>query len=286
ARERAVTQNERARVAESLCRSNFERAKRMYTSRSISEYEYEDFSMKYRTALEDLRAAEFDVQIRDFELRLAKAALVRTRPRSPGGVENGRLDIRAPITGRVLRVTQESETVTTPGMPLLELGDLTDLEIEIDVLSSDAVKVRPGAKVILEHWGGDEPLVARVRHVERARFTKGSPLGVEEQRVWVIADFVDPPEKRQTLGDAYRVEARIVVWEGMDVLKVPAGSLFRHGDGWAVFVVEGGKARLRSVRIGHSNGIETEVLDGLTEGEAVVTHPGDKVMDGVTIVAR
>jgi HlyD family secretion protein len=286
ARERAATQLQRARAAETLCRSNFDRAKRMFAGRSLSEYDYEDFAAKHRTAQEDLKAAEFDVQIREFELEQARAALVRSRPRSPGGEENGRLEVRAPVSGRVLRVMQESETVVTPGLAVLEVGDPAELEIEIDVLSSDAVKIRTGAKAYLEHWGGEEPLVARVRYVEPAGFTKRSPLGVEEQRVWVIADFADPPEKRQTLGDAYRVEARIVVWEGADVLKVPAGALFRNGDGWAVFAVENGKARVRPVRVGHANGIESEILDGLAEGDSVIAHPGDKIKDGVAVAPR
>jgi HlyD family secretion protein len=286
ARERANTQLERARAAESLCRSNLERAKRMYASRSMSEHEFEDFSAKHRTGLEDLRAAEFDIQIRDYELDLARAALLRTRPTAAGGNENGRFYISSPIDGVVLRVLQESETVALPGLRLVELGDPKELEIEIDVLSADAVKVQKGARIYLEHWGGDEPLLARVRRVEPAGFTKISALGVEEQRVWIIADFDEPADKRKTLGDAYRVEARIVVWESADVLKIPAGALFRNGDGWAVFTVSDGKAMLRPVRVGHTNGIETEILDGLAVGDEVIVHPGDKVKDGVPVVPR
>src|SRR5262249_3563553 len=149
-------------------------------------------------------------------------------------METERFEIRAPVPGRVLRVFQESATVVTAGLRLLELGDPADLEIEIDVLSSDAVKIAPGAKVILEHWGGDEPLRGRVRLIEPAAFLKVSALGVEEQRVWVVADFVAPPQRRKTLGDASRVEARVVIWEGDNVLKVPAGALFRHAGEWAV----------------------------------------------------
>jgi HlyD family secretion protein len=286
ARERATTQLERARAAEGLWRSNYERFKRMYATRSASEHDLEDYSMRHRTAMEDLRAAEFDIQIREYELDVARAALLRTRPTAAGGTENGRFDVAAPIAGQVLRVFQESQTVVTPGMRLMELGDPTQLEIEIDVLSSDAVKIQPGARVYLEHWGGKEPLLALVRYVEPAGFTKISALGVEEQLVWVIADFVDPPEKRPTLGDAYRVEARIVVWESPDVLKIPAGALFRHGEGWAVFAIADGRASLRTVEIGQSNGLETEVLGGLSEGTELIVHPGDKVKDGTRVVPR
>jgi HlyD family secretion protein len=158
---------------------------------------------------------------------------------------------------------------------LLELGDRSDLEVEIDVLSQDAVKIPAGAKVLM-HWGGDSPLLGRVRLVEPAGFLKISALGVEEQRVNVIVDMVDPPEKRRTLGDAFRVDARIVLWEGDNVLKVPAGALFRQGDGWALFVAAGGRARLRAVTVGRSTGLETEV----------VVHPSDKVRNGVRIAPR
>src|SRR5262249_42008027 len=147
-------------------------------------------------------------------------------------------------------------------------------------LSSDAVKIAPGAKVILEHWGGDEPLRGRVRLIEPAAFLKVSALGVEEQRVWVVADFVDPPQRRKTLGDAYRVEARVVIWEGDNVLKVPAGALFRHAGEWAVFRVADGKAHVCPVRVGRGNGLETEVLDGLAENDQVIVHPSDKIKDG------
>jgi HlyD family secretion protein len=168
----------------------------------------------------------------------------------------------------------------------MELGDPAELEIEIDVLSIDAVKVLPGAKVVLEHWGGPAPLLGRVRLVEPSGFLKISALGVEEQRVNVIVDFTDPLEKRPTLGDAYRVEARIVIWEQEDVLKLPVGALFRDGGDWAVFVVTGDRAETQHVKIGHRNDLEAEVLDGLTDGARVVVHPSDKVDDGVRVTVR
>jgi HlyD family secretion protein len=186
----------------------------------------------------------------------------------------------------VLEVFQENSRVVAAGMDLLRIGDTGDLECVIDVLSTDAVKVRPGAKAFLEHWGGGGPLLGRVRRVEPGGFTKVSALGVEEQRVNVLIDFAEPREKWETLGDAYRVEARIVVWEGADMLKAPAGALFRHGDGWAVFRVVSGKARLSPVGIGHGNGVETEVLEGLKEGDRVVVHPSDRVRDGAAVAPR
>lgn len=182
---------------------------------------------------------------------------------------------------------QESEAVVTPGSPILILGNPADLELEIEVLSTEAVKVTPGDRVIVERWGGPYPLAARVRLIEPMARTKISALGVEEQRVKVIADFTDPPEKWSRLGDEYRVEARIVVWEATDVIRVPAGALFRMPDGgWAVYAWRDGVAALTPVKIGHTSGLEAEILSGLQPGNRVVLHPSDRVKDGVPIVGR
>jgi HlyD family secretion protein len=282
----AAANLERTRAGYDLARADLARARQLIGSRSISAQDFETAEQRERSAAAELRSAQFAVQIAAFELEQAQAVLLRTQPRSPGEVEPGAFVIRSPINGRVLRVFQESATVVTPGTRLLELGDTNDLEVEVDVLSSDAVKIRPGAKVLMEHWGGGEPLLGRVRLVEPAAFTKVSALGVEEQRVWVIVDFIEPAVKRQALGDAYRVEARFVIWEGENALKVPAGALFRQGDGWAVFVVDNGRTVLRPVRVGQSNGLETEVLEGLDENDTVIVHPSDKVRPGVTVVSR
>jgi HlyD family secretion protein len=283
-KKRADSNLERARAAEIFARSEFARTRRM--RESSSRHELEDAAFKERAAIEDTRSADFALRIAEFELEQAEAAFRRTWPTSPGEADSSRFEIRSPINGRILLVDQESAAVVTPGQKLIEVGDATDLQVQVDVLSRDAVKVRPGMTVLCEHWGGGEPLRAHVRLVEPAAFTKTSALGVEEQRVYVIAEFDDPPEKRPTLGDAYRVEARIVIWEGHDVLKVPAGGHFRHGDGWAVYVAEGGKAVLRPVKLGRSNGLETEVLEGLSADEVLIVHPGDSVKDGVAITPR
>jgi HlyD family secretion protein len=260
-------------------KSELERARRLLARQGISQEEYDRAEHKERTA-------RFALKITEFELAQARATLLHLRPRSPGEADSGWLTIRSPITGCVLEVFQESSRVVTAGMDLLRIGDSHDLECVIDVLSTDAVKVRPGARAILERWGGAEPLQGRVRLVEPGGFTKVSALGVEEQRVNVLIDFVEPREKWKTLGDAYRVEARIVVWEGADVLKVPAGALFRRGDEWVVFRVVNGTAQLTSVRTGHGNGLETEVLEGLNEKDRVIVHPGDRVSDGVAVAPR
>ncbi len=214
----------------------------------------------------------------------ANEAPAATAAAAPAG--NFHFEIPSPITGRVLRVFQESGGVVQAGANLLELGDLSDLEVEIDVLSREAVKIRADAPVLLEHWGGDKPLNGRVRLVEPSAFTKISTLGVEEQRVNVIVDLIDPPSQREALGDGFRVEARIVVAQADDVLKTPTSSLFRVGERWAVFRVVDGVARQAEVTIGLENGLEAEVVEGLAEGDIVVTHPGDNVVDGAKVVSR
>lgn len=285
-RKEAVSRLERSRVAFNLSIKELQRLRRMVVGRETTIQDLESAEHKERMAQEDVKAAQFALQIADFQLELARAALTRTRPPSPGDAESWRFEIRAPVSGRVLRVFQESSAIITPGQQLLEVGDPADLEVEVDVLSSDAVKVAPGAKVFLEHWGGDKPLLGQVRLVEPSGFMKRSALGVEEQRVNVIIDFVDPPEKRRRLGDAYRVEARIVIWSAENVLKVPSGSLFRRGEDWSVFAIEEGRAQLRRVAVGRSNALETEITSGLEDGTILILHPGDKVQPDSRVVPR
>ncbi|HEX6961012.1 MAG TPA: efflux RND transporter periplasmic adaptor subunit [Lacipirellula sp.] len=271
---------------------------------AVTESEIENKEMLRRTRAALVRAAQRAQEIAQFELDQAEAALVRSRPSEEPAVPpegsteaerapypenaNGRrnLVIRAPINGRVFRVLQESTAVVTPGQELIEVGDPLDLEVEIDVLSRDAVKIKPGADVLLEEWGGEQPLNGEVRLVEPSGFTKISTLGVEEQRVNVIVDLVDPPHEREKLNDGFRVEARIVVAEADNVLKVPTSALFRADEDWAVFRVEEGVARQRIVKVGLENGLQAEVTTGLAEGDEVVTHPGDNIVDGVRVRPR
>lgn len=230
----------------------------------------------------DLRAAQAAREVARFQLRQAQAALALT-DQGAASSQPAPFEMRSPIDGSVFRVIEESRTPVTAGMPLLELGDLTQLEAVIDVLSRDAVNIHPGATVYLERWGGDQPLAGRVRHVEPSGFTKISALGVEEQRVNVVVDFVDPDHR---LGDHYRVDARIVTWEDNQVLKIPTGALFRQGEDWAVYVVDGGRAHLRSVKVGHTSDTDAEILGGLRPGDPVIAHPSDKVHDQVRVVPR
>jgi HlyD family secretion protein len=276
---------DKAHAAHELAVKDVDRDRAGVLKGTVTPKDYDASLTRERTTWLELKAAQFAAQIAEFELEQAKAALLRTRLPS-GEDELWRLDIRSPINGRVLRVLQESATVVNPGISLIEIGDPTDLEVVIDVLSTDAVKIREGTPATLEHWGGEALLNARIRLIEPSGFTKLSALGVEEQRVNVIATITDPPEKWRTLGDAYRVEARIVIWESPKVLKVPAGAVFPHGDGKAVYVVADGKATIRPIRVGHSNGLETEVLEGLEEGTPVIVYPGEKVRDGVMVEAR
>jgi HlyD family secretion protein len=190
------------------------------------------------------------------------------------------------VAGRVLKLMRRSEGVATAGETLIEIGDPNALEVEVDVLSSDAVRIAPGTLVRLRRWGGEGDLLGRVRVVEPAGFTKISALGVEEQRVWVIADITSPPEQWQRLGDGYRVEASFVLWQGEDVLQVPSGALFRQGGDWSVFVVAGGEATRRVVSVGHRNASAAQVLDGLAAGERVILHPPNDVSDGVRVTER
>jgi HlyD family secretion protein len=280
AREAALAQRARAGAAAKMFSADYERLKELFGKKVLSQQEFDAAQMRADTAAQDARAAEFSLKVAEYELEQARALLVRGK----GGGSAEPLVITSPVGGKILRVFQESERMVPAGFSLVEVGDPTDLEVRIEVLSRDGVAIRPGARVLLERWGGAEPLVARVRLVEPSAFTKISALGVEEQRVYVVADFVDPIERRPTLGDSYRVEARVVTWENASALRAPAGALFQRGGAWQAFVLDGAHARLHSVKVGRGNGVETEVLEGLREADRVVVYPGDKVADGTRVV--
>jgi len=188
-----------------------------------------------------------------------------------------------PIRGRVLKVFEESARAVTVGMPLVEVGDRTNLEVVIETLSRDGASIKPGTPVELEQWGGAEPLKAAVRMVEPTAFTKVSALGVEEQRVNVVADLLTAPEQRGNLGDNFRVEARIITWESTNALKVSSGALFRRGTQWSAFVIHDARAHSRPVKAGRSSGTETEILEGLNEGDEVILYPGDRIKEGLRV---
>jgi HlyD family secretion protein len=277
---------ERARAAHELAGRELVRAQGLHEARTLPLEQLDRAEHYERVTAEEWKAAQFAVTIAGYEVELAQAALAFNQPGTELAIEHAPFEIRSPIHGRVLRVLQESATVTVAGTPLIEVGDPTDLEVEIDVLSPDAVRIKPGTRVWLEHWGGERPLQGRVRRVEPAGFTRISALGVEEQRVWVIVDLLDSPVTWQELGDAYRVEARILVQEAESALTIPAGALFRRDQEWVVFEVLDGRARLRTVTVGLRNDLQAEIVVGLEEGNEVVLHPSDRVRDGVRVTTR
>ena len=239
----------------------------------------------FRQAGHDYAAAQVELEIAGFELDVAKAALTRTGD-DANDATSWSFPVKSPVSGRVLRVFQESSTVVSAGERILEVGDPADLEVVADLLSTDAVRIQAGDRVLLQQWGGKGPLPGRVRLVEPSAFTKISALGIEEQRVNVIIDFVDSPESRPPLGDGYRVEASVVEWESEDVLTVPSGALFRDEERWAVLAMENAQARLTHVELGHRNDDFAEVLGGLDSGDQVILYPGDRVADGTIIERR
>jgi HlyD family secretion protein len=234
-----------------------------------------------------LDAADAAVRAASHEVEATRAMLVEPGSGFAGpAAKNTMLTLRSPIDGVVLERLRESESVVMQGEPLVTVADTSALEVIADFLSSDAVRIQPGMRALIEQWGGSQPLDAVVRRVEPAGFVKVSALGVEEQRVWVVLDFKEAASASRALGDGYRVEARVVIWDGSDVTKLPVSSLFRRGDGWAVFVDEGGVARERAVRVGHRNGTYAEILSGLSSGAKVVIYPPDSVSDGTRVAAR
>ena len=270
--------------AEQLEKS-FRRNQVLHEKGNVADAVFEQVEGAYLAAKHLQTAAESAVDIARFELEQAEAALLRTSSDAPSG-EDWNFVIASPIDGLILRVYQESSRMLQAGTVLLEIGNPADLEMRIDVLSQDAVKIKAGQKVVVEHWGGEGALSGRVRLVEPSAVTKVSALGVDEQRVDVIADFDAPPTGSETLGDGYRVEARIVIWESADALQVPAGALFRAGEKQAVYRVDGDRAQLVHIEIDHNNGEVAEVLSGLSPGDEVILHPGDRVEDGSLIKPR
>lgn len=282
-RSRANEAIEMSRTGLKYAQANWDRIKNNTDKGTVSDTDRDTFEREAEMKSREVRSAEFALQVADFELVQAKAALQQIDKPSAGGAF---IEVRAPVSGVVLRVLQESATIVAPGAPILEVGDPTDLEIEAEILSRDAVTIKPGALVTVEQWGGDEPAKARVRRVEPAAFTKVSALGVEEQRVLVLSDFTEQTPALKALGDRYRVEVRVAVWHSDDTLLVPAGALFREGSEWKTFVFDAGSAKAVVVKAGRTDGKLTQVLAGLKKGDEVLMHPPDTVRDGTSVVKR
>jgi len=274
-----------ARARAEFYRAEYARMQPLAEQGAISREAQDKARMEVVSVEAALRSARQAVDVARYELESARSALEISAADS-GREPAERVPVRSPIDGRILKLVRECEGPVRTGEPLLEVGDPARLEVEVDLLSSDAVKVHSGTRVLFDRWGGDDLLEGLVRTVEPVGTTKVSALGVEEQRVLVIVDITSPAELWRRLGDGYRVEARFVLWQEDDVLQVPAGSLFRHGDGWALFVVEEGRAGLRPVRVGQRNGLVAQVLGGVEAGERVVNHPSDEVENGRRVTER
>jgi len=276
--ERATARLEQALLTLEHAEQQHRRAEALLSDSAIAKEAFEDAENRLRLASKAQRIASFDLEIAKFEQRQAEAALLIAQPNPDEPPQFHR--IQSPIDGVVLRLFEESATIVQPGNPLMEIGDLSDLEINIELLSSDAVRVAPGQPIVINHWGGPEPLKGRVRRIEPAAFTKTSALGIDEQRVNVLGDFDEPLESLGRLGDGFRVEAEIVIWQSDSVLLVPSAALFRLPSGWGVFVIERGVIRERRVELGQRNPNVAQVLSGLEPGEQVVVYPSDRVRDG------
>jgi HlyD family secretion protein len=279
---RARAEVARVMAQRDQAQADLDRQAKLFKEGFISATAREQSELALRTADRTVEAARFGEDAARHELDQARAALARYRSGAPGA----KWDVVSPVTGSVLKVTQESEGSVVLGAPLLELADARSLEAVVDVLSQESVAIRPGMPVRIDLGRGVAPLAARVRLIEPAAFTKISALGIEEQRVNVVLDFVEPLDKVQTLGDGFRVEAAIVTHRVEDAAKVPVGALFRDGAGWAVFVADGGRAVKRAVKAPLRNGTEAMVEEGLKPGERVVVYPSDALRDGARIQAR
>jgi len=270
-----------------FARAELARMQELIVEGSVSKRDLDSAERDFKARRAGLDTARAALQVRNYELEVARARLVSPLEAQTSAAECECIPITAPVSGRILQITERSERVVREGDMLMQIGDPGDLEIIVDYLSADAVRIEAGQRVIVDNWGGDEPLEGRVRLVEPFGFLKVSALGIEEQRVNVVIDFLgEKDEGRERLGHGYQVETRVVLWEADDVLTVPLTALFRDGEQWAVFIDDDGRARLRHVEVGHRNGIVAEIRDGLEAGDGVIAYPSDRVADGVRIARR
>lgn len=287
AQDLASAQVANAEAAHDFAKAEYTRGAKLAERGAVSRSALDRSRMEVRTKAAAVTEARAALRVRDFQLQRARTTL--REPASAGDDANNDaccVEVRAPVSGTILRIYRESEAVVQAGAPLVEIGDPADLEIVVDLLSTDAVSVSTGADVLIDGWGGDQSLKGRVRRIEPYGFTKVSALGIEEQRVKVIIDFADPPELWRRLGHGYRVVTRIVRWRGNDTLQAPLSALFRVQGAWSLFKVEDGRARLTTVEVGHTNERSAEILSGLKVGDTLLLHPSDRIEDGAKVVAR
>ena len=274
----------RAKDSHEFAEQEQDRVRGLASQGIVSAQELDAKALETKHAAKELESARFGVRVARYELENANAALGRANGKQ--APDEQQFDVRSPVGGRVLKIIRRHEGVVNAGEQLVEIGDPAALEIVVDVLTADAVEIESGDPVLIERWGGTAPLHGVVRRVEPSAFTKISALGVEEQRVNVIVHIEEDPEVWRRLGDGFRVEVAITVWESDDVVKLPVGALHRMGEHWAVFTVEDGVAREHKVTIGRRSGLEVEVLEGLEAGTEVVVHPPDSIKDGVEVAPR
>jgi HlyD family secretion protein len=282
---KAAEEKQRSAAAEAAyAASSFDRLQQLFKEGYVSQDKIDQVEQEAKRTGAVRLSAEADVRVARFELDKARSVLRYSA--AEGAFGNGIVRVPSPVDGRVLKLRRESEGAVNAGEPLIDIGDPSALEVAVEVLSDSAVSISNGTPVVFERWGRAAPLEGIVRVVEPEGFTKISSLGVEEQRVLVIADFTSPREEWMKLGDAYRVEARFITWQGKDVLQVPASALFRRDSDWATFVVKEGRADERRVEVGHQNGLESEILSGLQEGEEVILYPDESIRDGTRVKRR
>jgi HlyD family secretion protein len=268
-----------ARSAADLADSNLKRDRILVTSGALVGAELEQAGAEARMKRSELESVSFAEQVAEHNVTQAEAALSRLDSKSPS---TEHLDVTSPVHGRILQVFHADAGPVNAGTAIVEVGDLASIEIAVDLLSEDAMQVRAGMPATLTHWGGDEPIPARVRLVEPSGFTKLSALGVEEQRVKVLLDL-DDPSKAPSLGDGFEVDVGILTWSSDSVLLAPTSALFREGEGWAAFVIKDGRAALEPVQIGHRGPLSAEITGGLAEGEQVVAHPPTSLKNGAKV---
>lgn len=286
ARKFAEAQSRRVEAEREFADSELRRLRALANRQSISQNDLDAAERRAKTAAAAVAEARASMNMRESEYQQARARLLNPAQTRRAAKDCDCILLYSPISGSVLRVLQESEGIVSAGTPIVEIGDPGNLEIRVDLLSEEAIRVRPGQRVSVDGWGGSGTLAGVVRRVEPFGYTKVSALGIEEQRVNVLIDLTEPRERWRRLGHGYRVQPRIVVWESSDVLRVPFSALFRDGDRWAVFVEKAGRAALRPVQSGQENGIEAQIVSGLVPGERIVLHPNDRITDGTRIVAR
>ncbi len=275
----------RIQAALDFSRSDLQRAQALARTDTISVKALDKAKFDVETNEAALASAKAQLEVRRSERTSVAARLIDPASAPPQSSPTCCIQLRAPVTGRVLRIIQDNETVVQAAAPLIDIGDPLDLEVVADLLSTDAVQIKPGSPVRIEGWGGS-PIRGRVTRVDPAGFVKVSALGIEEQRVRVTIDFIDPPEAWSQLGHDYRVVVHVTTWSAENVLAVPVAALFRKGDEWAVFAAKGGRARITPVEIGHRNARMAEIVSGLSAGDKVVLHPGDRIRKGTAVAQR